>query len=61
MKFPCSTGGTQPQTLQAIADGQFNAEALITHRFPAERCQEAYDLAVYRPMECLGVVMEWSA
>lgn len=61
MKFPCSTGGSQPQTLQAIADGQFNAEALITHRFPAERCQEAYNLAVYRPAECLGVVMEWSA
>ena len=60
MHFPCSTGGTQPQTLQMIADGSFNAGALITHRFPVEECQAAYDLAVSRPMECLGVVLEWS-
>ena len=60
MKFPCSTGGTQPQTLQMIADGVFNAAPLITHHFPVEQCQEAYDLAVFRPMDCLGVVLEWS-
>ncbi|MGI5819569.1 MAG: zinc-dependent alcohol dehydrogenase [Armatimonadota bacterium] len=60
MHFPCSTGGTQPRTLQMIADGSFNAGALITHRFPAEQCQAAYDLAVFHPMECLGVVLEWS-
>ena len=60
MKFPCSTGGTQPRTLQMIADGTFNADALITHHFPVEDCQEAYDLAVFDPMDCLGVVLEWS-
>lgn len=60
MHFPCSTGGTQPQTLQMITDGAFDAGSLITHRFPAEQCQDAYDLAVFRPMECLGVVLEWS-
>ncbi|MBD3292051.1 MAG: zinc-binding dehydrogenase [Armatimonadia bacterium] len=60
MKFPCSTGGTQPQTLQMIADGTFDADPLITHHFPVEDCQAAYDLAVFRPMECLGVVLEWS-
>lgn len=61
MKFPCSTGGTQPQTLQMIADGTFNAEVLITHHFPVEQVQEAYNLAVFHPMDCLGVVLEWSA
>lgn len=60
MHFPCSTGGTQAQTLQMIADGVFNAEALITHHFPVEQCQAAYDLAVFQPMDCLGVVLEWS-
>ncbi len=59
MHFPCSTGGTQPRTLQMIADGEFNAEALITHHFPAQDCQDAYDLAVFKPAECLGVVLEW--
>ncbi len=60
MHFPCSTGGLQPRLLEMIAEGSFNAGALISHHFPVERCQEAYDLAVFRPMECLGVVLEWS-
>lgn len=60
MVFPHSTGGFQPDLLQMIADGSFEAGSLITHHFPVEQCQEAYDLAVFRPMECLGVVMEWS-
>lgn len=61
MHFPCSTGGQQPRLLEMIAAGEFDAGALISHHFPVERCQEAYDLAVFRPMECLGVVLEWSA
>lgn len=61
MHFPCSTGGQQPRLLEMIAAGEFDAGALISHHFPVERCQEAYDLAVLRPMECLGVVLEWSA
>lgn len=59
MVFPHSTGGFQPALLQMIGDGSFEAESLITHRFPVEQCQEAYNLAVFRPMECLGVVLEW--
>ncbi|MGC9320351.1 MAG: zinc-dependent alcohol dehydrogenase [Armatimonadota bacterium] len=59
MHFPCSTGGTQPMTLEKIAEGTFDAASLISHRFPVERCQEAYDLAVFHPEECLGVVLEW--
>lgn len=61
MCFPCSTGGRQPRLLEMIAADEFEAGALISHHFPVERCQEAYDLAVFRPMECLGVVLEWSA
>ncbi|MEA3399898.1 MAG: zinc-binding alcohol dehydrogenase [Armatimonadota bacterium] len=60
MHFPCSTGGTQPKTLEMIAEGTFDAASLISHRFPVERCQEAYDLAVFHPEECLGVVLEWA-
>jgi len=61
MHFPCSTGGQQPRLLEMIAEGGFDAGVLISHHFPVARCQEAYDLAVFRPMECLGVVLEWSA
>ncbi len=59
MHFPCSTGGLQPELLRMIGDGRFQAAPLITHHFPVERCQEAYDLAVFRPTECLGVALEW--
>ena len=61
MHFPCSTGGLQPTLLEMIAEGSFDAGSLISHHFPVERCQEAYDLAVFRPTECLGVVLQWSA
>ena len=57
--FPCSTGGHQPRMLELIAQGKFNAGDLISHHFPPERCQEAYDLAVLRPSDCLGVVIGW--
>jgi len=61
MHFPCSTGGLQPRLLDMIAEGSFDAGSLISHRFPVERCQEAYDLAVCRPMDCLGIVLQWPA
>lgn len=61
MCFPCSTGGLQPRLLDMIAEGTFDAGALISHRFPIEQCQEAYDLAVFHPSDCLGVVLEWSS
>jgi L-iditol 2-dehydrogenase len=57
--FPCSTGGHQPRMLELIAEGKFNARDLISHHFPPEQCQEAYDLAVLNPGDCLGVVLEW--
>ncbi len=60
MVFPHSSGGYQPELLEMIAEGEFEAGALISHRFPVEQCQEAYNLAVFRPMECLGIVLEWS-
>jgi len=59
--FPCSTGGHQPDMLRLIAGGKFNAEALVSHHFPVERCQDAYDLGVFSAAECLGVILEWGA
>ena len=60
MYFPCGSGGFQGTLLDMIAEGRFNASALISHRFPVEQCQEAYDLAVLQAGKSLGVVMEWS-
>jgi len=60
MYFPCSTGGLQPKMLEMIAEGSFEAGSLITHHFPVADCQAAYNLAVFEPQDCLGVVLEWS-
>ncbi len=57
--FPCSTGKHEGEMLQWLSEGRFQAVPLINHYFPAAQCQEAYNLAVFRPAECLGIVLEW--
>ncbi len=58
--FPRSSGDWEREMLQWMAEGRFQAGPLISHYFPAEQCQEAYDLAVYSSAECLGIVLEWN-
>ncbi len=57
--FPTGTGGHQPRMLRLIAQGLFRASALISHRFPVQDCQQAYNLAVLQAGQSLGVVLEW--
>jgi len=46
--------------LQFIADGKLNLPALITHRFPLEQAQRAYDLIAGNTREFfLGVVIDY--
>jgi len=59
MHFPCGSGNHQGALLDMIAEGRFNASALISDRFAVEDCQQAYDLAVLQAGESLGVVLEW--
>jgi 2-desacetyl-2-hydroxyethyl bacteriochlorophyllide A dehydrogenase len=47
------------RTLELLAAGALQAEPLITHRFPAERAAEAYELVLKRPEPVLGVVLNW--
>ncbi|MFD0714490.1 alcohol dehydrogenase catalytic domain-containing protein [Paenibacillus sp. GCM10027626] len=47
------------ETLQAIRDGWLKTGALITHRFPAERAEDAWRLIADKKEPCLGVVLEW--
>jgi len=44
------------KALQLISSGAFNAEELITHRFPLSRTQEAFQTAA-KSKECLKVVV----
>src|SRR5579871_420395 len=46
--------------LRMVADGKINIGQLITHRFPIERAQDAYDLITGRSREpFLGVVIQY--
>lgn len=45
--------------LELLAAGAIRGEEMITHRFPAERAREAFDLLHERPGETLGVLLVW--
>ena len=46
--LPFKTGGVDgcdcEETLRLIAEGKLNTEPLITHTYPLERIEEAYEL-----------------
>jgi predicted dehydrogenase/threonine dehydrogenase-like Zn-dependent dehydrogenase len=47
--------------LQLLADDKINVSALISHRFPVERAQQAYDLITGKSRgSFLGVVLQYS-
>jgi len=46
-------------TLALLASGDLNTLHLITHRLPAQRAADAYDMILRRTEHVLGVVLEW--
>jgi 2-desacetyl-2-hydroxyethyl bacteriochlorophyllide A dehydrogenase len=46
-------------TLDLLARGVLTTEHLITHRFPAPRAAEAFDLILSRRESALGVILDW--
>jgi 2-desacetyl-2-hydroxyethyl bacteriochlorophyllide A dehydrogenase len=46
-------------TLAWLAAGKLSTTHLITHRFPAPRAAEAFDLILSRREPVLGVVLDW--
>ena len=47
--------------LRLILQGKLQVFPLLTHRFPPQRCAEAYQGLRERPEEFLGVVFDWTA
>jgi threonine dehydrogenase-like Zn-dependent dehydrogenase len=47
------------QALKLLAEGQIQAEAMITHRFPFTEAAAAFDLLYHRLGETLAVVLVW--
>lgn len=48
------------KSLELLSRGVIAGETLITHRFPAPRAKDAFDLLYESPGECLGVLLEWN-
>lgn len=46
-------------TLDLVARGALTTTHLITHRFPAARAAEAFDLVLSRREPVLGVILDW--
>jgi 2-desacetyl-2-hydroxyethyl bacteriochlorophyllide A dehydrogenase len=56
------SGWSRPRldaTLALVAGGQLKTLPLITHRFPAAKAAEAYDLILSRREPSLGVILDW--
>ena len=45
--------------LDLMASGRLDLAPLITHRLPAERMREAYELARLRSKELVAAVFDW--
>ena len=46
-------------SLRWLSEGKLETEHLITHRFPAARANEAFELILSRREPVLGVVLDW--
>ncbi|MCC3375277.1 hypothetical protein [Cohnella sp. REN36] len=46
-------------TLEAIRDGWLKTAPLITHRFPADEAEKAWELIRGGSEACLGVLLDW--
>ena len=48
------------RSIQLIAEGKIDVEAMITHRFCFKQAAEAYDMLYSRLHECMAVILEWN-
>ncbi|ETR67814.1 MAG: oxidoreductase domain-containing protein [Candidatus Magnetoglobus multicellularis str. Araruama] len=46
--------------LELMAAGKINVQAMITHRFPFEKAQQAYDLIQEQSNRSIGIILEYS-
>ncbi|MDF2961397.1 MAG: L-idonate 5-dehydrogenase [Paenibacillus sp.] len=53
------TPSRMDETLKGIHEGWLSTEALITHRFPVEQADKAWQIILSNKQACLGVVLDW--
>lgn len=64
MTLHCPSGWTKERmdaTLEGIREGWLQTLPLITHRYPAQRAEEAWALIMEKKEFFLGVVLDWRA
>jgi 2-desacetyl-2-hydroxyethyl bacteriochlorophyllide A dehydrogenase len=62
ISFHLPSGATTPrleETMRRIASGSLDTLGCLSHRFPASRCAEAWELIASRQDGVLGVVLDW--
>ncbi len=47
------------QTLDGIRQGWLQVSNLITHRYPVDQAEEAWNTILKKEQPCLGVILEW--
>jgi len=47
------------RSIQLLAEGKIDVEAMITHRFNFKQAADAYDMLYSRLHECMAVILEW--
>jgi len=60
----CPSGWTTERmnrTIAGIGEGWLQTTPLITHRFPAARAAEAWEVILDPAQPCLGIVLEWGS
>ncbi|MEE2752876.1 MAG: zinc-binding dehydrogenase [Candidatus Latescibacterota bacterium] len=48
------------RSIQLIAEGKIDVDAMITHRVNFREAAEAYDMLYSRLHECMAVILEWN-
>lgn len=56
--FPTRRSATR-HALSLMERGTIVAEPLLTHLYPPERAQEAYEMLLERKQACLGILFDW--
>jgi 3-hydroxyethyl bacteriochlorophyllide a dehydrogenase len=62
MTLHSPSGWTKPrmnETLKGLHDGWLRTESLITHRFPVEQADIAWQTILCQKQTCLGVILDW--
>jgi len=58
----CPSGWTKERmdaTLKGIEEGWLTTENLITHQYPADEAETAWEIILDKSQPCLGVVLNW--